>query len=47
MNGKKMYEWVRGPDDTYKVDEEARKAGWARRNNGLRLFAKYYHGLWD
>ena len=47
INGQKMYEWVRGPNDTYKVDEEARKAGWERRNNGLRLFAKYYHGLWD
>ena len=36
-----------GPNDTFKVDREAMDKDWARRKNGLRLFGKYYHGLWD
>lgn len=36
-----------GPNHTYEVDDESRKKAWDRRKNGLRLFAKYYHSLWD
>jgi len=42
-----FFEMKRGPNDTWKVDHEAMKAAWDRRKNGLRLFGKYYHGLWD
>lgn len=42
-----LSEMKHGPNDTYKVDDVALKAAWARRNNGRRLFAKYYHNLWD
>lgn len=36
-----------GSKNTFKVDREAMDKDWARRKNGLRLFGKYYHGLWD
>lgn len=36
-----------GPDHTHKFDKKGYDKAWARRNNGLRLFGKYYHGLWD
>ena len=36
-----------GPNHTFSVDNDARDKAYARRNNGLRLFAKYYNGLWD
>ncbi len=38
-----MYE---GPDHTFKVDYDGMTAHRARMKNGLRLFAKYYDGLW-
>lgn len=38
---------IHGSKDTFKTDKEAMKAAWDRRNNGRRLFAKYYHNLWD
>jgi hypothetical protein len=38
---------VNGPNHTYDVDYDAKKKAWDRRQNGLRLFAKYYHSLWD
>lgn len=31
----------------YWVDEEGKKAHYKRISNGIRLFAKYYDGLWD
>jgi hypothetical protein len=37
----------RGPKDTFKVDREAMDKDAKRRENGRRLFAKYYRGLWD
>lgn len=40
-------EMKRGPNDTFEVNREALKVAWDRRNNGRRLFAKYYHSLWD
>lgn len=38
---------VRGPNDTFTVDQEGLKAYAARMNNGFRLFGKYYLSLWD
>jgi hypothetical protein len=38
---------VDGPKSTFKVDYEGKKAHYDRIKNGLRLFAKYYFGLWD
>ena len=40
-------EMKRGPKDTWSVDREAMIKAMDRRNNGRRLFAKYYHNLWD
>ena len=42
-----LFEMKHGPNNTWKVDHEAMKLAWDRRKNGLRLFGKYYHGLWD
>jgi hypothetical protein len=42
-----MYEMKRGPNDTYKLDMEARQKHQDRISNGLRLFGKYYQSLWD
>jgi hypothetical protein len=36
-----------GPKNTFQVDRASMDVAWARRKNGLRLFGKYYHGLWD
>ncbi len=36
-----------GPNHTYKIDWVGRKKHEERINNGLRLFGKYYRGLWD
>ena len=40
-------EMVRGPNHTHTVDEAGVAAHQARIHNGLRLFAKYYQGMWD
>lgn len=37
---------VKGPNYTFKVDEEGLKAYQNRINNGLRLFSKYFRNLW-
>jgi hypothetical protein len=37
----------KGPNDTFKFDLEGRKFHMDRMDNGRRLFAKYYFGLWD
>jgi hypothetical protein len=42
-----LSEMKHGPNDTFKVDYDSLKTAWARRDNGRRLFAKYYHNLWD
>lgn len=47
IEGTDLTEMVKGPNDTHKWDQEAEKKAWDRRKNGLRLFAKYYHSLWD
>lgn len=47
-NGKPtMYEWIKGPNDTYKCDYDGMKVVQDRITNGFRLFGKYYEGLWD
>jgi hypothetical protein len=40
-------EMKRGPNDTYKCDYDGMKVHQARIDNGVRLFGKYYNGLWD
>ena len=47
IDGKKMYKMVHGPNDTHKFDKEGYDKWNARIANGLRLFGKYYRGLWD
>ena len=47
-NGKaKMYEWLDGPNHTYKLDIEGMQEVQKRITNGFRLFGKYYENLWD
>lgn len=47
-NGKPtMYEMVKGPNDTHVFDSEGYEKHNERIANGLRLFGKYYRGLWD
>lgn len=43
---KGLYQLVHGPNHTYKVEREAKKAYYARITNGYRLFGKYYDALW-
>ena len=43
----KYYQAKKGPNDTFTIDREGMEKAWDRRKNGLRLFAKYYHNLWD
>jgi len=40
-------EMTRGPKDTHVFDKEGYMAHDARINNGLRLFGRYFRGLWD
>ena len=44
---KGMTEMVKGPNDTFEIDWEGRKAYQERITNGFKLFGKYYEGLWD
>ena len=47
-NGKAtMYQWVDGPNNTYKCDYDGMKVVQDRIQNGFRLFGKYYSSLWD
>ena len=41
------YQMVEGPNHTAKYDREGHEKHQNRINNGLRLFGKYYQGLWD
>lgn len=43
----KFFRWDNGPNHTYEVDWEGRKAYGERIQNGYRLFGKYYQSLWD
>ena len=40
-------ELVKGPNNTFKIDQKAMKECQARITNGFRLFGKYYEHLWD
>jgi hypothetical protein len=42
-----MSEMLRGPRDTFKIDMDGLTAHQTRIRNGLKLFGKYYQGLWD
>jgi hypothetical protein len=47
-NGKPtMFTFEKGPNDTSHFDIEGYQKHNERINNGLRLFGKYYRGLWD
>ena len=47
-NGKpKLYQLVKGPNDTQKIDMKGMKAYQKRISNGFKLFGKYYENLWD
>lgn len=41
------YEMMNGPNHTRKYDWDGMKAHQDRISNGLRLFGRYYQGLWD
>lgn len=43
----KLFSMERGPRDTYECDYAGLQREWDRIDNGLRLFGKYYRGLWD
>jgi hypothetical protein len=43
----KVYRMEHGPNHTQKVDWDGMKAHQDRIRNGMRLFGKYYEGLWD
>ena len=42
-----LHEQVKGPNNTFKVDREGLDKHQERINNGMKLFGKYYQGLWD
>lgn len=44
---KRLYEMVRGPNDTSHFDREGYKKYADRVQNGYKLFGKYYSNLWD
>ncbi len=47
-NGKpKLYQLVKGPNDTKKIDMKGLRTYQKRISNGFRLFGKYYENLWD
>ena len=43
----KLFRLERGPDDTSDFDTEGYEAWQNRKQNGFRLFGKYYTSLWD
>lgn len=46
-DGDKTYTMEPGPNHTHVFDKEAYDKAMKRRENGLRLFGKYYHSLWS
>jgi len=46
-DNKGMYEMDKGPKDTHRFDTDGYQRHQARISNGLRLFGRYYQGLWD
>jgi hypothetical protein len=45
--GQKLYRMEKGPNDTYECDYDGMEKVEQRIQNGMRLFGKYYQGLWD
>lgn len=43
----KLYQMDKGPNDTHVYDDKAHKKHQKRIARGLKLFGKYYQGLWD
>lgn len=43
----KYYEWRKGPNDTFEIDWDGRKAYADRMQKGFELFGRYYTSLWD
>ena len=43
----KWFRMDRGPNDTSHFDKEGYEAWLDRKQNGFRLFGKYYNALWD
>jgi hypothetical protein len=47
-NGKPtLYNYVEGPNHTYKCDYDGIAEVQKRITNGYRLFGKYFEALWD
>ena len=44
---KQVYEWIKGPNHTYKVDWDGYKVHQKRISNGFRLFGTYFENLWN
>ena len=42
-----LHEQVKGPNHTFKIDIEGMDKHQERINNGMKLFGKYFSGLWD
>lgn len=42
-----LFEWRKGPNDTFEVDRKGLDEYQKRIDNGFRLFGKYYLSLWD
>jgi hypothetical protein len=42
-----LFEWKKGPNDTFKIDMKGLKAYQKRKQKGFELFGKYYQNLWD
>ena len=47
LEGTEYSRLVKGPNHTFKIDMQGRKAHLKRMDNGRRLFAKYYSNLWN
>jgi hypothetical protein len=43
----KLYQMEKGPNDTHEWDKDGYMTHNKRIDNGLRLFGRYYRGLWD
>jgi hypothetical protein len=43
----KLYQMEKGPKDTHVFDKDGYMTHSKRIDNGLKLFGKYYRGLWD
>jgi hypothetical protein len=42
-----MFRHEKGPNDTFVIDYDGKQKVQDRINHGLKLFGKYYQGLWD